>query len=364
MLEPKFKSLYYPSYIPDRDWLKLQLLFWDQVQRIVPNQMQDKYGDNFIASNFNIDPILSPAISPEYDDLSYFDKHEASIRKAFIKIKKESEKPFDIYGNYWGVHPQKAPEWVFQNLEELGLARINEIEPDEWHEGHHLVHPDAGGLILSCLGSKLAKRHGFEPVTDHEFSFYITAANEINENQSDRSNITIEDTLGAMILKSLVPSRLDKIKFSDILKIREDYEELRIGFHKTIRNISETRLEKIVDKKRTEEELRACLSEYLEAYNKFFKIKERLKRIIKDWRTQAFGISIGALGAYFAGGPTESLYLGLGGASVSLMGVLTSEKVQSDEEKSCYYINAIRKYLEATNCIMGLRPFLVGCRFM
>jgi len=137
MEQPKFRALYTPSYVPDETWLKYQLLFWDQINRIVPQTMQDQYGDSYIEERFGIDPAFAPAISPTEADLTYFNEHQQAITEAFNSIK-DKEGRFEDQNNYFGVHPDKATPWVFEFLKENELAIDQQLVNYYEHNFHHL----------------------------------------------------------------------------------------------------------------------------------------------------------------------------------------------------------------------------------
>ena len=101
------------------------------------------------------------------------------------------------------------------------------------------------------------------------------------------------------------------------------------------------------------------MCDYQEQYNKFNSYSQKFSRMIGDWRTQTFMISLGALGVVISGG---SLIIGLGGSTVAVLPTLFSKKVETDKEKSLHYIQKINNYIELKVYLEGLRPYLLGCR--
>lgn len=355
--------LYYPSYVPDPGWLKTQLLFWDSIQRIVPYSMQEQYGDDYIAMRFRIDPKWAPPISPDYSDLSYFDKHKSSIERAFEQIRATDGATYEDAKSVFGVHPAKAPEWVFDTLLRLGLGKEQPEQHGEWVQNHYVVHPEAGKLILSCLASNVAHRRNFALATDQESQFYVTAANEVNGTLSDRHNSSVTGSLGLSILDALVPSSIDQMSFDDVISIRDEFYALREAFHRVVEHISdEFGLERIVDKKQAQTTLLKCVANYTEEFNRFNSVTRRAIRVVSDWRTQSFGASIGAVGTYLAGGPPEAVVLSSGAAVLALSGVLFSDKEKSDRIKSFHYIHRLNERIDPKKNLIGMRPFLHGVR--
>lgn len=355
--------LYYPSYVPSPAWLKLQLLFWDSVYRIVPKPMQTQYGDDFIEATFGIDPKWAPALSPEDSDLYYFEQHQSSIQRAFEQISSTSKLQYLPSDLAYGVHPGKSLEWVFDSLSKLGLSSKVPIEHPELMDKHYMVHPEAGKLILSCLASNLARRRNFAPITDQESQFFLTAANEVNRNLADRPSSSITASLGLTILHTLVPSNLDQLSFHDVISLRDDYGDLRKAFHEVVSKLSDKfGLEDIIDRQQADLMIQECVHEYLNEYERFNSVTKRSIRVVTDWRTQSFGSFLGMLGTYLAGGRTAGIVVGLGAASLTLANQLFSNKEKSDLEKSFHFIQQLNSEINASNNLVGIKPFLIGVR--
>jgi hypothetical protein len=362
MIQPHFNALYHPSYVPPANWLKLQLLFWDSVQRIVPDPMIEKYGDDFIDKKYHISPDLCPCVNPTTSDYSYFNIHKNAILKAFESIRKSIVPSVDI--STFSVHSTKAPPWIFESLTQLGLVFPASEETNQYLGDHYWVYPDAAKLILSCLSSNIAARRNLHPITEQESCFYLTAANEINNTLADRPNSSVQAALGILILQVQIPSNLNQLDFSDVIKLRGEYEEFRIAFHNTVISLTDHfNLNKIVDEKVYKEELRSCMESYVAQMNHFNSLKQKIKRLVSDWKTEAFAVSLGGLGKYVAGGSPESLYISIASASLGLAKVILSGKEISEVVKSYHYIQVLNKFLDVKCCVTGIRPFLVGVRY-
>ncbi len=64
MSTTSFDALFHPSYIPTESWAKVQLLLWDRLYRIVPDDMQDKFGDEYINRVFGVYPEYYAYVVP------------------------------------------------------------------------------------------------------------------------------------------------------------------------------------------------------------------------------------------------------------------------------------------------------------
>lgn len=356
MSATSFDALYHPSYIPTESWAKVQFLLWDRLYRIVPDDMQDKFGDEYINRVFEVDPNTMPMLSPEPSDLDYYAKHKISLERAFCriggKVKGNLKEP-----EFFGIHPAKAPEWLFKILEDMNLAREMKHKHESWVDKHHWVQEDAGYLIMSCLGSRMASRRGLEPITDRKMSFYLTAANEISEDPSDREDSSIEGALAMVVFKFYVPRNIDSLSFKQIFKLREEYGELRKSFHRTVRRLSKDyNLEGIVQKKRAQEALQECLKEFNEEDRKFRKSK--VKRVFGGGKMQSIGVALGGIGATIAGGPVAGLAFTIGGTAIAMTNTVLTERQPSDFERSFHYLHILDKKLKAMGCAKEIKLYL------
>lgn len=352
-----YDTLYHPRYVPSGNWSKMQLLFWDKIYRIVPYDMQNEFGDDYINRVFKIDPSIMPMLEPEASDLRYYDIHKKTLKKAFKKIRKRANCDLKDPQHFFGIHPAKAPKWLFEMLEDLGLAKEIENKKEFWDEKHHWVQKDAGQLIMSCLGSRMASRRGLESTTDRKSSFFLTSANEVSNDQSDRQDSSMEEALAVAVFQFFVPKRIESLSFEQILELQKEYTELRQSFHRAIRTISkEHNLEGIVQKQRAKEVLEDCLQEFIQEHERFKKGK--MSRLLGDWRVQSVGVALGGIGATIAGGPLAGLGLTIAGTTLALANSLLNRQEPSRFEQSFHYLHIVNKNLEAQKCVEGIRRYL------
>ncbi len=358
MPSPEYCTIYHPSYLPKENWAKLQLLFWDKIYRIVPYPMNNKYGDSKIEEIFKIDPKWLPAISPDGSDLQYFNDHQTSIQKAFDQIKAVANGEFNELDSF-GVHPMKAPAWLFAYLEKLKLAKLSNNNDDEYTTEHHLIHPYAGELILSCLSDSIAHRRAINSITDREYNYCLTAANNINNNRNHKQIEPIESSLAFTIFEITIPNGIEKLSFQDVIKLRNDYHDLRSAFHKTMLNFSEEyKLDQIFDEKTAKEKFEACVKDYLEEHRKFNSIKGKSIRFINDWKTQVIGISLGAIATALTGGAAVPLIFSFGGISFSAVSQILQSKAPYEENKSFQYLQKLNKAIDTKEVVKNIQQFI------
>lgn len=352
----QFDALYQPRYVPDPDWLKTQLLIWDRIFRIVPYEMQDQFGDAFIDEHLAIDPAFLPMLSPSPSDLIGYKKHKETLRKAFQMIT-EKAKGEMRESHEFGVHPRKAPAWLFDMLEEFGLAKTEQSVTDPWDSVHRMIQEDAGHLVLSCLGDSMASRRGLDQLTDSDLTFFVNSAIEVGGGLDDLPSQPLESMLAIAVFKLYVPKDLSSVPVAEVLEIRKEYSELRHSFHSTIRKLSSMHnLNGIVEPKFAEDALKSCLREFALEEKKFN--KGRARRFFSDWRVQSFAVLLGAIGATLAGEPIVGMSLVLGETTVQLANVLSDRPEPSDEEKSFKYLQKLGKKLDAKKCSESIQALL------
>lgn len=360
MPDKKYEALYHPLYLPDENWTKLQLLFWDKIARIVPYPMQSLFGDSIIEEKFKIDPNILPPLEPYSEDLKYFDNHIEQIKRAFDSIKQNKLVKFDSLENF-GVHPGKAPDWIFKYLEKLELAKLIEIGDKNWSKSHHNVNPIAGELILSCLGSSMAKRNNLHSITNIENNFYLTAINNLNSSAEGKAEELVNCNIGLSILEAKVPRDLHNISFQDILKFKSDYQPLKESFHKVMEDLNDINNYKgIKNQKEFKDFIESRVANYKKEYDKFDGLTQRSLKFIRDWKVQAIGSTIGTFGKDIAG---ERVILGnvlkAVGYGLSMIGKIPIKNFGEEKEKSFQYLQFIGKTIEAKNAIESIKPYLL-----
>lgn len=356
-MDPKeFDALYQPSYFPELAWLKTKLLLWDRIFRIVPYEMQDKYGDEFIEKEFGIDPSILPMESPNLGDLSGFEWKKDILRNAFAKIAMKKTNRMANQREF-GIHPQKAPDWLFEMLDEFGLARDVSTSRNEWEAQHRMVHDEAGKLVLSCLGDQMASRRGLDQLTDHDLSFYVNSAGEVVIPDKVIAETSLEALLALAVFKIRVPKDIIYLPMAKVMELRKEYTELRHAFHGAILSLSTAHdLKGTVEPKFARKAINVCLEDFTEKEKKFN--KSRPIKIISDWRVQSLGVMLGTIGATIAGGPAAGLIVGIGGAAIQLAHIISNPTKPSDFEKSFKYLQKLNENVEIKECLVNIQALL------
>ncbi len=264
------KALYYPYIeIQDVNWLKLALLYWDGLRRIVPNEAvfndnedvrevidagflestpPDKYrrsaSEKFLTyfrplvENSNASSLLKVAVdSFSNKELQRFHlQHIVSqltanndgwdIKEIFSHlVSSVSAETVKLYGD-------KAEIAVFDELKFHGLAKKS---GDCYH-----IHGIIGGFYMMCLAAEMSEKIGTPLVTDSpqlgSCGEYISFGKPGNPSQPQA-----EELHGVLVKLNIpfpTPEELKDVSIKDILKFREQRKDERKRFRKAIESIT------------------------------------------------------------------------------------------------------------------------------
>ncbi|HUU89288.1 MAG TPA: hypothetical protein VMX17_16260 [Candidatus Glassbacteria bacterium] len=295
-----FVSLFYPSAYPSGSWARSSLLFYDKIRTIVPRDVSisPPWG---IKELMDTIPGAIETISPIKSDVQIDTINLDRLKKAFteIKGKKTREKmsrikikihktgAIEIEG-YAFLHNTKISNEVRNLLEEFGLVRpdlqcfANNLASDSFS----IVNQDASRLILSLIADKLARKNGWNTITEHEIDFTINALNAL-----DISTIGEPDSvLANSLICCEIPIEVEKMKMEKYVKLRQAYSEIRVLFHRAVDEIcSLNRLQKIENPKNLQDRIAEITEDFHKGVINFRKM--RFAKQFKRWMP----ISIGSL---------------------------------------------------------------------
>ena len=67
------EAVYHPSYRPNIEWYKTQLLLWDNIYRIIPYSVERKFGPSILASEWGVPEEIVPSIGFWTPETQYFE---------------------------------------------------------------------------------------------------------------------------------------------------------------------------------------------------------------------------------------------------------------------------------------------------
>jgi hypothetical protein len=169
------KALYYPTIdIINEDWLKTAVLFWDEINTIVPSSISNPYQRN-TTQYLSEEGILRPMrVNPEIDiiedlttdTLNYLNTNEgfqlltqghgryATIHRD--KLPRDVSRLFDI-------HPEKLP-YEIQHMLRQNLTR------DGWYR----VDSDFAMFYMTLLANKICETNSIALLTDNTLTSNLT----------------------------------------------------------------------------------------------------------------------------------------------------------------------------------------------
>lgn len=213
--------LYAPSIKIDDDWLKVSALYYDKVNRIVPNGIDEEHSD--IAKEF-------------IDELGFIENlqpsHQESIEKDFLSFAihtlskhEEREKLNEILGEelegwHIGIHSGKTTGGLIKRLANLGLV----VEGDDgWNDFDAI----SGTMYMGFLAKEMAKSRRLPIATSSPI--FHNAIEFLNDKQAD-----ISFRLAAMVIDGYVPRDIKNVSPKKIIEFRQKYDSEREAFYNQV----------------------------------------------------------------------------------------------------------------------------------
>lgn len=256
-----FIGLYYP-YIHFRDdsWLKASALYWDKINRIVPDEMMGLTDD-------------SPTVKLLKDELGFIDDippddyQTMIVSDVFAKVveshSEELQKKFDISKkNSWpanatrlrGAYREQVPAGFDHRVAYVQRAKMSEALSDllvRLHLAEHLpsfefkkdwygMHPRLAGVYMTALVQVIAKDGRMYPVPEsdedqiaivelslEEMARVLLADSndEFEPKYKSEQNLTREDLKKRYVelaFPVVIPKGLDHVDAREIVKLRKD----------------------------------------------------------------------------------------------------------------------------------------------
>lgn len=212
--------LYFPHIeIPNHNWLKATLLFWDDVRRIVPTTYHPNDSAEVRAA---VDSGLVKQIALEKQDL-------LGVTKNFHKFMAQIPfRPHGLESNSTSLlHPEKVDATLYPLLDKYAISEKN----GGWIE---LPHQIVRGYMF-FLSQHVAKRRKLERATDTPEAFSISSY--FSEKANFHEMFMDENAPGfyaSLIFEDLIPSNISDIPISEIIKISEKTKDERAIFREKL----------------------------------------------------------------------------------------------------------------------------------
>jgi len=307
---PKFEALYYPTFEPPAIWLRSFLLFFDRIRTIVPDDVDFKPSEK-ISRLVDLIPDVFETVSVEEQDVDVDELNLRRMRSAFqiigkrepeanreeIKIIIDKDGSVSIAGHTF-LHDRKMSGKVRSLLEEFKLIKseLDEIAEVMGAENFSIVNENASDLIVSQVADRIAKRYGWNTVTDRKIDFTMNALNAF---QSGLSRTEPQGMLVCSIINCEIPQEIRHAGLKKYKAIREAYSDIREPFQRAVVDLSDLyRIEAIEDKQILEQRVREITREFNTEVEKYK--KSNFGRKVSRWIPIGIGGLASLAGVVFA----------------------------------------------------------------
>ena len=246
-------ALYYPTIdIFNEDWLKTAVLFWDEINTIVPESIKYPYSEmstQYLADEGILRPLRVNSNMKIIEDLT-IDSYNYLNTDEGIQLLKHDFK------SYMPIHREKLPKEI-----EIMLWELDENLPDEIraileinlkehknknksYEGNWLyVNSKFVNFYMTLLANKLSEAHSIALLTDNTLSSNLTDVARLNNQKSKINTKPINLTQG--LLTNLIVESIKINPTSSLEKIidfkrhhRDELGLFRTNLMKLTQNIS------------------------------------------------------------------------------------------------------------------------------
>jgi hypothetical protein len=247
-----YQALYYPFiHFKDDDWLKLTVLYWDKVARIVPEGYATDDSDAVKALAPCIDTVR-PTWAPAdfaHTFVDFIAKHGPKLQEKYGLHLRESwpmlsekERPARAGGRSGNdprlgyIFYEKISDDVYRALKDSGLASTD--APGERWIG---MHPRLAWVYMTALAEQLAAHRGLRPLTDETRDHLALSSlaperlaqallGDVELVSRDPTGLEIESALVSVAFKAVVPVGLADLDPAKILDFRARYPRERAAF--------------------------------------------------------------------------------------------------------------------------------------
>lgn len=333
------RALYYPTIdITNEEWLKTAILFWDEINTIVPSSISKPYRepstqyleDEGLLKPFWVDSDRSFITELTSDTIDYLSTNEGfqlltQTENDLYYLHRE-KLPMEI-NHLFKIHAQKLPREIQRELN-------HKITTDGWVN----VDSNFASFYMTLLANKICDRHSIALLTDDVLTSSLTDKIRLDNQISLRDRRYYDDrdiqkhiNIAQGMLTNLVIEnvKIGASSIDDVVKFKRKYKDelglFRTNIGKITNNVSEDKpLEAI-----KQEVADVYINEFLPSYNNF---KKALNGASIKWTSDNFMkislISTGATAlpmAVFGLALPQAL---LAGAGISLISSLISYNVE------------------------------------
>jgi Family of unknown function (DUF6236) len=223
------KALYYPHlHLPDNAWLRRAILYWDEVNPIVPDSLgarldKDEVFQMLRAEGLSRQMLPEDAVdrAPYYEVIGDF---HALISAAnyLASLPPPDRRVYDTR-----IYRDKVASELGGELQKLRLAQGPDVE------GWLHFETRTGALYMGYLAAAIARSFGLEPLTDKRGWQDALLDSQLEPN--DR-----EQAFASFVLEGLIPAPRADVAVADIVAFRRKHEEELLRFRRAVRAMFES----------------------------------------------------------------------------------------------------------------------------
>jgi hypothetical protein len=238
-------GLYYPYiHFRDMNWLKLAVLYWDGLERIVPTDYLPRdspevrelarCSDGFIHGHDPYDPVLERAARPFLAFLREADSRV--LGRLRVSRSGDDVVLHDGVMTNTEILGPKMFHSLRDGLQDAGLAVVT---TDPSGLDALVVHPRLADLYIGTLASEMARASNLHPVTDRPTDHLAMADLSVDSVATALTgvrprSVTIDEAQSSMAVLSLrmvMPERLDEVSFEQLVAFKESHPEELSAYH-------------------------------------------------------------------------------------------------------------------------------------
>jgi uncharacterized protein DUF6236 len=279
--------LYYPwIHFRDEAWLKVALLYWRHLERIVPSNYERRDSEtirlfaanrlirsvpNTKKSRVRVARLFEEVITSRTADLQRYRIDPVRLAESSQQVEGLPRVDDRARAEYAYVHVEKMEDSLRETLCAADLAQPNRDGDWSWIG----VHPTIARIYMTALAADIASASGLQPVTDDSMAdvagdplvdhiavsgWSVEQLSEalFDELGSEPTHTTGEAaaTLAFVALKTVTPADPDALSAAQVLAIREKYSDELDAFHAAIQHTaSSSALAEVTDHQAFQERL-------------------------------------------------------------------------------------------------------------
>jgi hypothetical protein len=226
------KALYYPTIdIPQEDWLKSAILYWDEINTIVPSSIETPYTNKTtltlaefgLLKPFRINPDLRIVKELKETVIKYLNEAPNFLISSCSDLQ-DTKIHIEKLPREFRMHPEKLPHEIQHMIK-------RNIDEDGWFRGSR----EFGEFYMSLLANKVCENYGLALLTDNPIAANLTDLARLdnrvimgqqyyNRAGLERTTLNLaEGMLTNLIIRGIKLSPRNSLK--KIIKFKEDHKD-------------------------------------------------------------------------------------------------------------------------------------------